>query len=33
MTPKKLCKLYEIWCYMKLHRILNEMGFVTIKFH
>lgn len=31
MTPKKLWKLYEIWCYMKLHRILNEMGFVTIK--
>lgn len=31
MTPKKLWKLYEIWCYMKLHRILNEMGFATIK--
>ncbi|AGY77763.1 DUF2357 domain-containing protein [Clostridium autoethanogenum] len=31
MTPKKLWKLYEIWCYMKLHRILNEIGFATIK--
>ncbi|MCT8977900.1 restriction endonuclease-like protein [Clostridium sp. CX1] len=31
MTPKKLWKLYEIWCYMKLHSILSEMGFVTVK--
>lgn len=31
ITPKKLWKLYEIWCYMKLHRILNDMGFVTVK--
>ncbi|MCB2313453.1 DUF2357 domain-containing protein [Clostridium tagluense] len=26
ITPKKLWKLYEIWCYMKLHNILKNMG-------
>lgn len=27
ITPKKLWKLYEIWCYMKLHNILKDMGY------
>jgi hypothetical protein len=27
ITPKKLWKLYEIWCYMKLHNILKNMGY------
>jgi len=27
ITPKKLWNLYEIWCYIKLHKILKELGF------
>ncbi|MGH4125488.1 MAG: DUF2357 domain-containing protein [Clostridium sp.] len=27
ITPKKLWKLYEIWCYMKLHNILKNIGY------
>ena len=31
ITPKKLWNLYEIWCYLKLHKILKELGFTTLK--
>ena len=27
ITPKKIYKLYEIWCYMKLHHILTDLGY------
>ncbi|UXZ08649.1 hypothetical protein F1B95_05455 [Clostridium perfringens] len=27
MTPKKLYKLYEIWCYIKIHHIILELGY------
>ena len=27
MTPKKLYVLYEMWCYMKIHRILCDLGY------
>ncbi|KXZ39989.1 hypothetical protein SAMN05661008_01952 [Alkalithermobacter thermoalcaliphilus JW-YL-7 = DSM 7308] len=27
ITPKKLWNLYEIWCYIKLHNILREIGY------
>jgi hypothetical protein len=27
MTPKKLYSLYEMWCYMKIHRILSDLGY------
>lgn len=30
ITPKKIWSLYEIWCYLKIHRILNNLGFTTI---
>lgn len=30
VTPKKLWNLYEIWCYIKLHKILKDLGFSTI---
>lgn len=29
ITPKKLWNLYEIWCYIKLHSILKELGYNT----
>lgn len=29
MTPKKLYSLYEMWCYMKIHHILNDLGYVV----
>ncbi|MCB2313470.1 restriction endonuclease-like protein [Clostridium tagluense] len=31
ITPKKLWNLYEIWCYLKLHKLLKELGFTTLK--
>lgn len=31
ITPKKIWSLYEIWCYLKLHKILKELGFTTLK--
>ncbi len=27
ITPKKLHSLYEIWCYIKIHNILSELGY------
>jgi hypothetical protein len=27
MTPKKLYSLYEMWCYMKIHHILSDLGY------
>ena len=27
MTPKKLYVLYEMWCYMKIHHILSDLGY------
>jgi len=27
MTPKKLYLLYEMWCYMKIHHILGDLGY------
>ncbi len=32
ISPKKIWKLYEIWCYIKLHKILAEMGFKVKKY-
>ena len=27
ITPKKLYSLYEMWCYIKIHKILFDMGY------
>lgn len=27
ITPKKLYSLYEMWCYIKIHKILCELGY------
>lgn len=27
ITPKKLYSLYEMWCYIKIHRILSDLGY------
>lgn len=27
LTPKKLYSLYEMWCYIKIHRILMDLGY------
>lgn len=27
ITPKKLYSLYEMWCYIKIHKILTELGY------
>lgn len=27
ITPKKLYSLYEIWCYIKVHKILSDLGY------
>lgn len=27
ITPKKLYSLYEMWCYIKIHKILSELGY------
>lgn len=27
MTPKKLYELYEIWCYLRIHKILGDLGY------
>ena len=27
ITPKKLYSLYEIWCYLKIHKILCDLGY------
>lgn len=32
MTPKKLYKLYEIWCYIKMHQLLRSLGY-SVKEH
>ncbi|WP_298840100.1 DUF2357 domain-containing protein [Clostridium sp.] len=29
MTPKKLYLLYEMWCYMKIHHILSDLGYTV----
>ncbi len=28
ITPKKLYSLYEMWCYIKIHKILEKLGYV-----
>ncbi len=32
MTPKKLYALYEMWCYMKIHRILSDLGYKVLEY-
>lgn len=32
MTPKKIYLLYEMWCYMKIHRILSGLGYGVIEY-
>ncbi|WP_294169309.1 DUF2357 domain-containing protein [uncultured Clostridium sp.] len=32
MTPKKLYTLYEIWCYMKIHSILSDLGYKVLEY-
>lgn len=32
ITPKKIWKLYEMWCYIKLHSILKEFGYDVVDF-
>ncbi|MCK8817594.1 restriction endonuclease-like protein [Natroniella sulfidigena] len=27
ITPKKIWRLYEVWCYIKLNEILNQLGY------
>ena len=27
ITPKKIYSLYEMWCYIKIHKILMELGY------
>ena len=27
ITPKKLYDLYEIWCYIKIHKTLIDLGY------
>jgi uncharacterized protein len=32
ITPKKIWKLYEIWCYIKLHNILRNLGYEVVHY-
>jgi len=32
MTPKKLYLLYEMWCYMKIHHILSDLGYQVVEY-
>ncbi|HHV99244.1 MAG TPA: DUF2357 domain-containing protein [Clostridiaceae bacterium] len=32
ITPKKMWKLYEIWCYIKLHNILRSLGYEVVRY-
>lgn len=32
MTPKKLYTLYEMWCYMKIHSILSDLGYKVLEY-
>jgi predicted component of viral defense system (DUF524 family) len=32
ITPKKIWKLYEIWCYIKLHNILKDLGYEIVHY-
>lgn len=32
MTPKKLYALYEMWCYMKIHSILSDLGYKVLEY-
>lgn len=32
ITPKKIWNLYEIWCYIKLHNIMEELGYEVIDY-
>lgn len=32
MSPKKLYSLYEMWCYMKIHRILSDLGYDVLEY-
>jgi Uncharacterized conserved protein len=32
ITPKKIWNLYEIWCYIKLHNILKEIGYDVVNY-
>lgn len=31
VTPKKIYKLYELWCYIKIHQFILENGYTVIK--
>lgn len=31
VTPKKIYKLYEVWCYLKIHQLILENGYTIIK--
>lgn len=32
ITPKKIWHLYEIWCYIKLHNIMEELGYKVVDY-
>lgn len=32
-TPKNIYELYEIWCYIKLHNILNDLGYEVCEYN
>ena len=32
ITPKKIWSLYEIWCYIKLHNIMEELGYEVVDY-
>lgn len=32
ITPKKIYKLYEVWCYLKLHNILKDLGYEVYEY-
>lgn len=32
ITPKKIYKLYEVWCYLKLHNILKYLGYEVTEY-
>ena len=33
ITPKKIYKLYEVWCYLKLHNILKDLGYEVCEYN
>ncbi|MFT8341802.1 MAG: restriction endonuclease-like protein [Clostridium beijerinckii] len=32
ITPKKIYRLYEVWCYLKLHNILKDLGYEVTEY-